>query len=323
MLRQKSRRLRVPAVISRHMFKAIDTPRGAFIAMLVGAALISTTSIFVRYANVAPTVSAFYRTAFGGVILLFGLLAFGRWRRLQTRDLVWLLLPAFLFALDLSIWHRSIHDIGPGLATLLGNFQVFVMALAGVWFFHERLGWRFLAGLGLALFGLWLLVGLDWSHASSDYRRGVILGIVTGIAYAGYMLATRYVQNGRIGLDSAQQLCVTSLLCALILALTVLVEGESFSIPDGQSWGALLGLGVVGQVLGWLLLVRAIPQLPPSLIGLLLLLQPSLSFVLDVLLFQRPTVAFDWIGVTLSLFGIFIGTSRKARVALPLSATVE
>jgi drug/metabolite transporter (DMT)-like permease len=305
------------------MLKAIDSPRGAFIAMLVGAALISTTSIFVRYAHVAPTVSAFYRMAFGGVMLLLGLLAFGRWRRLQLRDLIWLLLPALLFAFDLFIWHRSIHDIGPGLATLLGNFQVFVMALAGVWFFHERLGWRFLAGLGLALLGLWLLVGLDWSHASGDYRRGVMLGIVTGIAYAGYMLATRYVQNGRVVLDSAQQLCVTSLLCALILALTIVVEGASFSIPDAQSLSALLGLGLVGQVLGWLLLVRAIPQLPPSLVGLLLLLQPSLSFVLDVLLFQRPTVVFDWIGVTLSLLGIFIGTARKARVEVASSATVE
>ncbi len=323
MLQQKSQRQRAPAGISSSVLKAIDTPRGAFVAMLVGAALISTTSIFVRYAHVAPTVSAFYRMAFGGGMLLLGLLAFGRWRRLQMRDLVWLLLPAFLFALDLFIWHRSIHDIGPGLATLLGNFQVFVMALAGVWFFHERLGWRFLAGLGLALFGLWLLVGLDWSHMSGDYRHGVILGIVTGIAYAAYMLATRYVQNGRVVLDSAQQLCVTSLLCALILAVTLVAEGESFAIPDTQSWSALLGLGLVGQVLGWLLLVRAIPQLPPSLVGLLLLLQPSLSFVLDVVLFQRPTVAFDWIGVTFSLLGIFIGTSRKARASAVPAAVVD
>ena len=71
-------------------------------------------------------------------------------------------------------------------------------------------------------------------------------------------------------------------------------------------------------MLGWVLLTRAVPQRPASLIGLLLLLQPALSFVFDVILFARPTHAMDWIGVALSLLGIFIGSyrpgARKAAV---------
>jgi drug/metabolite transporter (DMT)-like permease len=53
------------------------------------------------------------------------------------------------------------------------------------------------------------------------------------------------------------------------------------------------------------------PQLPASLIGLLLLLQPALSFLFDVVLFDRPTRTLDWVGVALSLIGIFIGSHRK------------
>ena len=41
------------------------------------------------------------------------------------------------------------------------------------------------------------------------------------------------------------------------------------------------------------------------------LLQPALSFVFDVILFARPTRALDWIGVGLSLVGIFIGSYRR------------
>jgi drug/metabolite transporter (DMT)-like permease len=52
------------------------------------------------------------------------------------------------------------------------------------------------------------------------------------------------------------------------------------------------------------------PQLPASLVGLLLLLQPLLSFVLDVVLFARPTVALDWLGLVVSLLGIFVASLR-------------
>ena len=287
-------------------------PRRALWQMVAGAALISTTSIFVKLAQVGPTLSAFYRMALGGGILLVGLIALGQWRRLRVADIGWLLLPGAAFAVDLMLWHRSILYVGPGLATLLGNFQVFLMALAGFAIYRERLGWAFLAGVALALVGLYLLVGLDWSQVGPLYRRGVIFGIVTGVAYAVYLLSTRQAQRGgHVRLAPAQLLCVSSLLSALVLAAAVGVEGDSFGLPDARAWWSLFGLAVFGQVFGWVLLTRAMPQLPASLIGLLLLLQPALSFVFDVILFARPTHAADWIGVGLSLAGIFIGSYRR------------
>ena len=286
--------------------------RSAFLKMLAGAALISTTSIFVRYAHVAPTVSAFYRLAFGGAMLLGLLIVRGEWKRFGPRDALWLAVPALAFAVDLIMWHRSIHYIGPGLATLIGNFQVFVMALAGVVFYREKLGWRFALGLALAVLGLWLIVGQGWSALSADYRLGVLLGVLTGIAYAIYMLSTRHAQRaGHVKLAPAQLLCVSSLISAGVLGVVAAIEGESFAIPDAQSWSALLGLAFFGQVFGWVLLTRAMPQLPASLIGLLLLLQPALSFIFDVILFARPTRTLDWVGVALSLVGIFVGSYRR------------
>ena len=296
-------------------------PRVALVEMILGATAISTTSLFVKVAHVGPTMSAFYRMAFGGGMLLIGLIALGQWRRVRGSDLAWLALPALAFAVDLMLWHRSILYVGPGVATLLGNFQVFLMALAGFVLYRERLGWPFVAGIAVAFFGLYLLVGVDWSGFGAQYRLGVVLGIVTGIAYAVYMLSTRHAQRaGHVRLAPAQLLCVTSLLCAAMLGIAAFVEGESFAIPDAQSWTSLLGLGFCGQVLGWVLLTRAMPQLPASTIGLLLLLQPALSFVFDVILFARPTQATDWIGVALSLLGIFIGSYRPGVRKPPLAS---
>ena len=298
-----------------------ELPRAALVQMIVGAAAISTTSLFVEVAHVGPTMSAFYRMTFGGSMLLVGLVALRQWRRVRLVELGWLMIPALAFAVDLMIWHRSILYVGPGVATLLGNFQVFLMALAGFVLYHEKLGWQFLAGIALAFFGLYLLVGLDWSVVGAQYQRGVVLGIVTGFAYAIYMLATRHAQRGgHVRLAPAQLLCVSSLMSAVVLGVAALIEGDSFVIPDTQSIAALVGLGFFGQVFGWVLLTRAMPQLPASTIGLLLLLQPALSFVFDVILFARPTQTTDWIGVALSLLGIFIGSYRRGVRKPPIVA---
>ena len=281
--------------------------------MACGAALISTTSIFVRWAHVAPTVSAFYRMFFGGAMLLVLLIARRQLSRFVWADVLWLLLPALAFCADLMLWYRSIRDIGPGLATLVANFQVFIMAIVGVVFYRERLNVRFVFGVALALVGLWLLVGVGWSSFTPQFRIGVYFGLLTGVAYAVYLLSLRQAQLRRTSLDPMRVLCLNSLLAAAMLAIAVLVEDDSFAIPDAQSWASLLGLAFFGQVLGWLLIARAMPQLPASLVGLLLLLQPALSFVLDVILFGRPTAALDWVGLALSLIGIFVGSVRSAR----------
>lgn len=288
----------------------IGFPRGAVLRMSAGAALISTTSIFVRWAHVSPTLSAFYRMAFGAAMLLVLLFVRRQSRNFAWRDYLWMLLPALAFAADLTIWHRSIAYIGPGLATLAANFQVFILAIVGVMFFHERITGRFIAGVALALFGLWLLVGTGWSSFTPQFRLGVYFGLFTGVCYAVYLLSLRRAQAVRPTLTPVRALFLNSLLSAVILGAEVFVEGGGYAIPDAQTWTALLGLGFFGQVLGWVLIASAMPQLPASLVGLLLLLQPALSFVLDVILFARPTSGLDWLGLALSLVGIFIGSVR-------------
>lgn len=278
--------------------------------MIAGAAFISTTSVLVKFAHVPPTVSAFWRMLFGGSMLAAWLMAMRQWRQVRLSDVAWMLPPALAFATDLFFWHRSILDVGPGLATLLGNLQVFMMALAGVVLHRERLNWRFLVGLALAFGGLWLLIGDGWSKTTADYRVGVLFGAFTAVCYATYMLSFRHAQRERSTLDSSQLLAITSLLSAIVLGLMCLGDGEKFAIPDTQTWIALIALGWVGQCAGWVLISRAMPQLPTSLVGLLLLMQPVLAFLMDVVLFHRVTLPLEWLGLAMSLCGIFIGSLR-------------
>lgn len=283
--------------------------------MTLGAALLSTTGIFVAYTTVPATVSAFYRMAFGGAMLLAWVAWRGQWRALRWRDFAWATLPAIGFACDLFQWHRSILVVGPGVATLLTNFQVFLLALVGLVYYRERLGRWFVPGMLLAIVGLWLLVGAEWSLFSAAYRAGVWLGLGSCVAYAVYLLSFRHALSGHTQLSPAQFLGLMSLESALLLGAIGWAEGNAFVLDSLRNWSVLLALGFFGQVLAWLLMVGAMPRLPASLVGLLLLLQPALAFVLDVLLFARRTSASDWVGLTLALFGILLGTLRPRRAA--------
>lgn len=283
--------------------------------IILGASMVSFTSVFVELANVGPSVSAFYRLAFGGGILLIVALFRGDQLWLGIKSLWMPLLCALLFGLDLFFWHRSIMFVGPGLATILGNMQVFFVALFAVIFLKERLGWRLLIAIPIAVCGLFLIVRNGWGLQNGDFKLGVIFGLITAIAYAGYILVLRRSQSeqNQRRYSLIANMAWISLLAAVLLGIAVLAEQEaSFGIPDFQTFWVLIGMAVVGQVLGWVLISKGLPHVNASVGGLALLLQPALAFMWDILFFGRPTTALEYVGAVIVLCAIYLGsTGRK------------
>lgn len=302
------------------MSSAQGTGRGgsaALACMITGAMLIGTNGLMVRYAELPPTVSAFYRMLFAGIILLAMVWLAGQWRALPRRVWLWTLVPAIAFACDLWVWHRSILLIGPGLATLLANTQVFFMALAGLVLFGERVSLRFMSGLSLAFFGLWLILGGDWNTIAPEYRWGVWFGVLTGFCYAIHNIGLkRSQQEARLahvqGDPIAQVLAIVALGAAGLLGLAGIAEGVSWAFPTLQSFLWVLLLAGLGHCLSWVLISRAMAGLGVALVGLLLLLQPLVAFLLDVALLDRVTSGKEWLGLAFSLAGIFVA-GIKAR----------
>ena len=276
--------------------------------LILGAVLISFSAVFVRLVSVPPSVSAFYRMLFGGSILL-GILLWQRERpRFTPRSLLFLGLAGVFFALDLVLWHRSILYVGPGLATLLANFQVFVLAGVGVVFFKEHLTWYQWFAIGCAMLGLALLVGSGWGGLPPVYHRGVFLGLATAGAYACYILTLRNTRSGSTAGAPHVTITVVSLVAAVILAGVVGVEGDSFAIPRWSDAGWLLLYGLGPQVLGWVLISSSIHEVRAAQVGLILLLQPTGSMVWDCLFFGRRFSVVEVVGAVIALAAIYMGS---------------
>jgi drug/metabolite transporter (DMT)-like permease len=74
-----------------------------------------------------------------------------------------------------------------------------------------------------------------------------------------------------------------------------------------------MALGLFSQTIGWMLIANALPAILASVSGFILLLQPALAFVWDVLIFQRPTSLTNWAGVFIVLFAIYFGSVKPSQ----------
>jgi drug/metabolite transporter (DMT)-like permease len=275
-----------------------------------GALLLSFASVFVKVARVGPSAAGVYRMLVGGVVLLaLALVRRERWWA-GRRGLAFALGAGVAFGLDLFFWHKSIHRVGPGLATILAAFQVFILAGYGALVLRERVTWRLGIAIPLALAGLFLLVGVDWRALPGDYRWGVVLGLAAAVTYGAYLVLLRQGQARPGRLEPIPNLTIICFVTAAILAAAGLGSGESLGIPDPVTGLVLLAYGLTAQVFAWLLISHGLPWVEAGRAGLLLVLQPFLSFLWDVLFFHRPTDAADALGAGLALAAIYLGMRR-------------
>ena len=278
-----------------------------------GAVLISFSPVFVKLAGIGPSAIAFYRVFIGGIILS-GLVVIGRTSiRIGSRALALAGICGLMLAADLILWHSSIELIGPGLATIMGNFQVFVLAGYGVLVLRERLTPRLAVAIPLALVGLFLIFGLEWAEVQADYKLGVGLGLLTAATYGGFLIVLRKVQSGPEAPDPTVTLATLSLVAAMFLPVVVQLRGESLRVADADTWVWLVSYAIVSHVIGWMLISRALPRVQASRVGLILLLQPSLAFVWDVVLFGRPTEPLELVGASVALGAIYLGTAAPPK----------
>lgn len=280
--------------------------------LLAGTVMISFSAVFVKLVSVPPTASAFYRMAIGGLVLAAIVRLRGERLWPGRRAMLMSAAAGLWFAGDLVFWHRSILHVGPGLATLLANFQVFLLALAGVVLFGESLQRRLLIAIPLAMAGLSALVAPDWMTLGAGYQRGVIFGLITAGCYAGYLLTLRASRvTGEASSSSLANVALISLACAALLAIVAVAGGESLAIPGTTDLLWLAAYGVAAQVLGWVLISQSLPRLRASQVGLTLLLQPTLAFVWDVLFFDRQLDGIQIAGAALALVAIYLGSLRE------------
>jgi drug/metabolite transporter (DMT)-like permease len=153
----------------------------------------------------------------------------------------------------------------------MANFQVLFMMIAGIVFLHQIPTPIQMLAVPIALFGLALIVGFDWSGLSKDYQLGIIFGMLTVVTYAGYLLFLRQARVGSQYRVPTREMAVISVLAMAMLAASTLIEGESFAIPSYEDLGWLVAYGVLSHCIGWLFIASSLSEVSAVEAGIALL----------------------------------------------------
>lgn len=280
----------------------------------LGALTIAFSAIFVRLADVSPATAALFRCVYA--LPPLALLAWYERRRYGPRAagqsrLAWI--AGAFFAVDLVLWHHAIDQVGAGLATVLGNTQVVIVPIAAWLFLGERPGGRVAASVPVVLLGVVLISGVlgGGDAYGRDPVLGVVFGLGTGVAYAGFLLVQR-----RANADHrrpAGPLFDASLSAAVFSLLIGLPLGEIDLVPTWPAHGWLLLLGLAVQVGGWLLISTGLPRLPAAVTSVVLTIQPVGSVLLGMLILAEAPSGLQLVGVGFILAGLLLTTLRVRR----------
>ncbi len=232
------------------------------IAGLIGASVIAFSAILVELADVSPETAAVFRCVYALPVL--GFLAWREDVRFGPRP--WRerrlgLVAGTFFAADLIFWHHAIEDVGAGLATVLGNLQVVLVAFIAWVLLSERPANRMFVAVPVALLGAVMISGvLEQNAFGDDPARGTLFGVLTTIAYSGFILVLRY-SNANVERPAGPLFDATAASAAVAIVAGAII-GTADLVPSWPAHGWLALLALSSQVVGWLLISVSLPRLP-------------------------------------------------------------
>lgn len=283
----------------------------AFLALLSGAVAIAFAPIFVRLADVSPVASAFWRVALAAPVLWVWLLASPpeeRGRADAPRDCRPALLAGLFFACDLGTWHVSIAWTSVANATLEANFAPVFVTLGAWLLWRQRPTALFLLALAITLAGAVLLIGPNFRAGGPSFA-GDMLGTLTAVFYAGYMLA---LKRATTSLSTARIMAVSTTVTALLLLPAALLLDRERFLPQGaQGWMVLAGMALLAQAAGQSLIAWAFARLPAAMSSLGLVLQPVLAAAFAWMLLSEAMSPAQIAGGVIVLAGILLAKQNS------------
>jgi drug/metabolite transporter (DMT)-like permease len=267
---------------------------------MAGILCIAWSAIFVRWTSIPGAASAFYRLLIPAIVLLPTWFFPDSRNRLSAKSYAIIAVGALFFALDLAFYNTSILQTNAANATLLGNNTPIVVGLLSWLVFKRRPSLSFWIGLLLAVAGAFVIVASDLSRHTS-FGLGDVMALAAAACFAVYLMATEQVRSHTSTLQFLRLAILFSTLFMFLFAVALRVP---LTIPDRRSLLALLGLGLVSQLGGYLALTYALGHLPATVTSVSLLSQGPLTAILAALLLAEPLTVAQIIGGALVLVGV-------------------
>jgi drug/metabolite transporter (DMT)-like permease len=274
---------------------------------------LSTSAIFIKFADAPGPVTGFYRMFIATVLLSpFAIRRIIKNKQVKRSNLIIPLVGGVFSGLDLGIWSMALGLTSAASATLLGNTAPLWVALGALVIFKEKLKQKYWVGLFLAMAGASLIVGADFLlHPSLGW--GDLVAVLTGFLYAGYYLTTEF---GRRSIDAISYIWLVFLSASVTLLILNLFLGNSLLGYSKQTFIIFLATAIISQLIGYLMSSYSLGHLPASVVSVTMIGQPIVTAIIAIpLLGETPGIS-QMMGGVLALAGIYlVNISHEKKVA--------
>lgn len=209
-----------------------------------------------------------------------------------------------LFAAMLLTYWGALHIPSGLISVIFGLSPLVTGVFAAVWLSERTLTPVRIAGLGLALGGLWLIFGQPWP---GDSRATLgTLAVVAGMV----MQALGLVWIKRLNVRASALAITTGSLgvATPLFVLAWLVADAARLPPDTtpRAGAAIVYLGVLGSVVGFTLYYYVIKHLDAGRVALIMLVTPVAALLLGQTLNAEFIPARGWAGIALIGAGLLL-----------------
>jgi drug/metabolite transporter (DMT)-like permease len=289
-----------------------------YLIALVGTAIWSTTAIFIGYLTTRFRMPALALAFWRDLIVastLFGVLALvaRTLLRLERQHVPFFILYGFVLAIFNALWAMSVVLNGAAVASVLVYISPAFTALAGSCWWGERLGALKVGAVILSIGGCALASGACDLAAWRVNPAGIVVGLMTGAAFAAYSLLGK--ASSRRGINPWTATLYSFAFGASFLLLvqrpdTLLWLSRPLAAgPGGWSeatlgWGMLVLLAIGPTLGGYGLYTVSLTLLPATSANLIVTLEPAMTAGLAfVFLGERFTLP-QLLGGALVLTGV-------------------
>ncbi len=287
--------------------------------LAIAVLILSLAAIFIKLSEneLGPNATIFNRLWIGSLTLLM-------WKAIAIpssrtsheyevqppytiRDQALFVVLGSVSALCLLTWAWSLTQTSVANSNLLHNLTP-IFATLGDWLF---LGYyfdgRFITGLVLALGGA-IAVGVEDLHYSPEHLIGDAVALLSAVFYAGNLV----IREQLLSKFSVTTILLWNCTIGVLFTLPIVLSTENQLFPSsGSGWLAVIGLGVLCQVIGQGIITSRLKNFSAGFVSLFLLLEPLMTAIFAWVIFAERLSILNWVAFFVIMVGIYLAKSGK------------
>ena len=288
--------------------------RNPFLYLVIGVLAMSCSGIIIKLTKAPSAIIAFYRMFITAVILTPGFISKAQKNDRPTvvpNKSIYLLpvITGFVNAADYVVGTIGLKETSIANNCIIGNLSPVWVGLAMVFIFKKKLSLRYWLGMGLALVGSVLVIGNNFYTLNFHFNIGDLCSAASSIFYAAYFVFT---EKGRKYFSASEFFTMMLYSTCVWLLLLNIIQGNSFTNYDTQTWIFFFVSAIVCQLIGQYAISASLGYISSEIVSITMLMHPILMTMLAYPILGEAVNMVQVLGGLITFAGVILVNKEKA-----------